>query len=583
MGLLRSAFDRCKNLLSPSPAPEPPYIPALPRGLPGVHSTLRVARGVWRNWSRSLEARPARIYCDHAGGPHRSPRTLEDLQAIVREARALKRSVRAFGSSHSWSPLVPTDGFLVDNRMIGAASGRYVTRVEPADPSAGRKARATVPPGVTARELERWLWESGYSLPAASVADCFSIAGMVATCTHGAGGHLPSVSDQVVGMTFVDGLGGVRRWTRESASPDELAAIQCGLGCLGLIYDITLEVEDRYELLFTATTAPYDSLFADTDEARARLRDLHERHWSAAVFWWPFRYTGTPYLSPRAINEEVSVITTSREIPAATRPRTATERWVHFTLLDVPTMMFNGYVLRALTSSARTVGYLPLPLSQTDLWIAAKGGSWRVPSYDAHHYVNATGVEFTLASACEWSIPFRHEAPPGATDGYERVRASFATLHDLVKEAFEGHHPADPRSSPANLGLELRTMAASGALLSPQYLPPGERAATRFSVPDLVTSAGQPAWEEFLAKAHRALTGDTARFGDDVRNHLAKEWRSLPHPRHPGGTPAFLRDRYREQGTWQRFLAVREAVDPDGVFLNDFLREWFELPRPAVD
>lgn len=578
MELLRSAYDRCKALLAPHPAPPaPPHLRALPRRLPQVHSTVRVLRGVWRNWSRSLEARPARIYSDHAGGTHRSPRTLDDLRAIVLDARALKKSVRAFGSSHSWSPLVPTDGFLVDNRMIGAEGDRYAARIEPADPGVGRKARATVPPGITSRELELWLWDSGYTLPAAAVADCFTVAGMVATCTHGAGGHLPSVSDRVVGMTFVDGRGEVRRWTRETATPDELAAMQCGLGALGLIYDITLEVEARYELLFTAQTVPYDSLFADTDEARARLKDLHERHWSVAVFWWPFRFRGAPFVSPRVLNEEVWLITTSREIPDAARSRTPRERWVHFTLMDVPGMVLNGYALRAMTASKRAVGHLPLPLSQTDAWVGARSGSWRVPSYDANHYVNATGVEFTLASACEWSIPFRHEAAVGASDGYERVRASFAALHDLVAEAFAGHPASDPRSSPANLGIELRTMAASGALLSPQYLPEGERDATRFVVPDLVTTAGQPAWPAFLERAHRALTGDTARFGDDVRNHLAKEWRSLPHPRHPEGTPAFLRERYREQGTWQRFLAVRQEVDPEGVFLNDFLREWFEL------
>jgi hypothetical protein len=43
--------------------------------------------------------------------------------------------------------------------------------------------------------------------------------------------------------------------------------------------------------------------------------------------------------------------------------------------------------------------------------------------------------------------------------------------------------------------------------------------------------------------------------------------------------PAFLRAYGQAAGTWQRFLAVRAAVDPDGVFLNDFLREWFEIPR----
>jgi FAD/FMN-containing dehydrogenase len=130
--------------------------------------------------------------------------------------------VRVFGSSHSWAHLVPTDGFLVDNRMIGADGDRYVTRIDPADPVSGRAARVTVPPGITSRELELWLWDCGYTLPVSSVEDCFTIGGMVATATHGAGQELPGLSDHVVGMTFVDGRGEVRRcrrtWARSASS-----------------------------------------------------------------------------------------------------------------------------------------------------------------------------------------------------------------------------------------------------------------------------------------------------------------------------------------------------------------------------
>src|SRR5262249_20187628 len=158
-------------------------------------------------------------------------------------------------------------------------------RIEPADPANGRKARATVPPGITSRELELWLWASGYTLPMSSVEDCFTVGGMVATATHGAGMDLPCLSDQVVAMTFVDGLGEVRRWTRESATPDQLGALRTNLGALGLVYDVTLEVEPRYEVHFEAKTVPYADFFADTDAARARLRREHEEHLSVEFFW----------------------------------------------------------------------------------------------------------------------------------------------------------------------------------------------------------------------------------------------------------------------------------------------------------
>lgn len=580
--MIPSLLDRARRALARAREPaEPPFIPAHPRRLPWVHSTVRVTRTVWRNWARTLEATPSRLYCDHARGPYRSPRTLEDLQAIVRDARAAGATVRVFGSSHSWSRLVPTDGFMVDNRMIGAAGGRYVTRIEPS--GEGGRARATVPPGITARELELWLWQRGYSLPASSVEDCFTVGGMVATATHGAGVELRGLSDHVVGMTLVDGLGEVRRWTRESATDDELAALGCNLGALGLVYDITLEVEPRYEVFFSMKVVPYAELFEDSDGARARLRRMHEDHLSVEVFWWPFVFSGLPFLSKPALNPNVWLLTATRAIPEGARRRPAWLRFVHMSVLDVPTMMLNGYAQRLFTASPRLVGYLPYLLSATNLWVAARGGEFTMPTFDAVHYVNATGVEFVLATACEWSIPFRPAAGDQEPDGYERVRASFAALHDLIVEAFEAHDHADPRAAPVNVAVEMRTMSPSRALLSPQHLPESQQAGTRFAVPELVTSAHHPAWPEFLRRAHAAMVDDPARFGDDVRCHLAKEWRDLPHPRHPdGGMPAFLRERARSTRAWQRFLAMRASLDPDGVFLNDFLREWFEVPRASA-
>jgi FAD/FMN-containing dehydrogenase len=578
--VLRELLVRLLGLHAVEPGTvEAPFIAARPRGLPWVHSTVRVTRDTWHNWSRTLVSRPDRLYSDHAGGPYRSPRTLDDLCAIVRDARALGKTVRVFGSSHSWSRLVPTEGFLVDNRMIGAEKGRFITRLEPPIPGR-RKARATVPPGITSRELELWLWDMGYSLAASSVEDCFTVGGMVATATHGAGLNVPSTSDMVVGMTFVDGRGNVRRWTRETATPDELAAIQCGLGSLGLIYDITLEVEPRYEVLFTMKTVPYEELFADTPAARARMKTLHEENYSVEFFWWPFKFSGIPFLSSPRLNPEVWVLTASKQIPAGARRRSALRRWIHMQLLDVPTMFMNGHFQRVLTASPRLVGYLPLALCATNVWVSLRSGAYRMPSYDANHYVNATGVEFVLVTACEWSIPFQPGADAQAADGIERVRKSFAVLHDHVEAAFNEHGLPDPRGAPVNIAVEMRTIAPSQAWISPQYLPE-ESPTTRFAVPEIVTTAHHPAWPDFLRKVHHAIVGDTASFGRDVRNHLAKEWRDLPHAQDAAGTAHFLRERCRSTHAWERFLAVRQDVDPDGIFLNDFLREWFELDQAA--
>jgi FAD/FMN-containing dehydrogenase len=555
-----------------------PILRARQRQLPWVHSTIRVTRERWTNWSGELSSTPQRLYCDDARGPWKSPRTLEDLQQIVRDARVQKVAVRAFGSSHSWSKVVPCEGFLVDNRMIKSGDGAYQMALEPAEP--GRKARVVTPPGLLSSELEHWLWKVGYTLPGSAVEDCFTIGGMVATATHGVGLTVPTTSDMVVGMTFVDGLGEVRRWTRETATADEIAAIQCGLGCLGLIYDITLEVEPRYETYHVAKTYPYEELFGDDDESRRRLRELHESHTSIEFFWWPFRFSGVPYLSKPEINPHVWVLATQREIPAGARPRGALRRFLHLQVMDLCSMVVSGYLMKFLTKFRRLTWLLSVATSFTNIWVLGRSGAWRMPQYDANHFVNAAGVEFTLAMASEWSVPFQPDAPDTSPEGWERVRQSFAVLHDLIVEAFARYPLRDPRSTPVVIAVEMRTLACSTALLSPGYQPDEQHAEVRYAAPELVTTADHPAWTDFAHAANLAMVVNPA-LGAEVRCHLAKPCHGFPHPAYPeGGMADYLRDRYIAAGTWHRFLAVREAVDPDGIFLNEFLREWF-YPRRA--
>lgn len=569
-------------VLRPSRSARDLRVRARPRRLPWVHSTIRVTRDAWRNWSGELHCKPARLYCDDASGPWRSPRTLGDLQRIVRDARAMGAPIRVFGSSHSWSRLAPCPGgFMVDNRMIGADGDHFLASIEPHADGSG--ARATAPPGMLSQEFEKWLWEMGYTLPASAFEDCFTLGGMAATATHGAGIDVGTVSDLVVGMTFVDGLGEVRRWSRETATADELAAIQCGLGCLGLIYDITFEVEPRVEVVHTARTVPYDSLFADTDEARAALRELHETHDSIEFFWWPFRFSGLPFVSRPEINPDVWILAMERTVPADVRPRGALRSFLHLQILDVASMVSCGLMMAALRPFPRAAFVLPWVTCFTNLWVGARSGRWRMPYYEGQHFVNATGVEFVRAIAAEWSVPFERRADPNARDGYERVRQSFATLHDLCVDQFNTHPLTDPDAAPVILSVEMRTLAASSALMSPGYQPEARRRAVHYAAPEIVTVAGHPAWDGFVRRANLAMTAHPSVFGRDVRCHIAKPFHGLPHPDFPdGGMAEYCRSQYVAAGTWERFHAVRRAVDPDGVFLNDYLRGWFK-DQPAAE
>ncbi|MEZ4394443.1 MAG: D-arabinono-1,4-lactone oxidase [Polyangiales bacterium] len=161
------------------------------------------------------------------------------------------------------------------------------------------------------------------------------------------------------------------------------------------------------------------------------------------------------------------------------------------------------------------------------------------------------------------------------------MRRDFASLHDAVVARFEAFPLSDPRASPIVTAVEMRTLASSSALLSPGYQPADRRAEVFIAAPEIVTTANHPAWEDFAQEMNTRMTTDPA-FGREVRGHQGKPCHAWPHPDHPEtGMRGYLRQQYRDAGTWEPFLAVRTRVDPDGFFLNPYLRAWFDMDEPA--
>ena len=121
---------------------------------------------------------------------------------------------------------------------------------------------------------------------------------------------------------------------------------------------------------------------------------------------------------------------------------------------------------------------------------------------------------------------------------------------DRVREAALAMRELMLASQPdAVFPLELRTVAADTAYLSPQ-----------FEMPTLVLSvSGQPATDywDYLRRVD-ALLGEF-----DARVH----WGKLHFL-----TAEQLRDRYPKAG---EFIEIRHRLDPDGIFLNDHLRPLF--------
>ena len=128
----------------------------------------------WVNWSGSQRAAPAEIA---------RPRSRAELAQAVVDGPG---PVRVAGAGHSFSAGAVTDGTLLSLDALA--------RVLDADRSTGL---VRVEAGIRLRALSRELHARGLAMPNLGDIDAQSLAGALATGTHGTGTRFPNLSGQV--------------------------------------------------------------------------------------------------------------------------------------------------------------------------------------------------------------------------------------------------------------------------------------------------------------------------------------------------------------------------------------------------
>ena len=169
----------------------------------------------------------------------------------IADAVASARKVRVVGSAHSWSRGIVTDHTLLSlDRM---------NRILHVDRTA---LRVTVQAGIKLKELIAQLAKFGLALSnLGSIADQ-SLAGAIATGTHGSGRNFRCLADQVESFRLIDGEGRERWFTRGQKDFD---AVLVGLGCFGVVYQVTLAVVPCFQLHAITDLAPYDQVVEQLD------------------------------------------------------------------------------------------------------------------------------------------------------------------------------------------------------------------------------------------------------------------------------------------------------------------------------
>ena len=179
------------------------------------------------------------------------PSTLEQVQEIV----AAARQVRAVGSRHSFNDIADAE----EQVALSALPADVVLDHEAATVSFGA--------GVTYGELAGALEGEGMALHNTASLPHISVAGAVATATHGSGDANGNLATAVAALEMVTSSGEVITAARGDAGFDGLVV---GLGALGVVTRLTLDVEPAYDVrqrVFEGLA--WDSLFEHFDEITA--------------------------------------------------------------------------------------------------------------------------------------------------------------------------------------------------------------------------------------------------------------------------------------------------------------------------
>lgn len=193
------------------------------------------------NWSGNI------IYStDHV----HTPANLDEVREIVTRCDKL----RALGSRHSFNRIADS----TQNQLSLA----HLDQIHIDEKSH----TATVGAGIKYGQLAPVIDAKGYALHNLASLPHISVAGAIATATHGSGLHNGNLATAVRGLEFVTADGEVMHLSRDK-NGDRFAGAVVGLGAAGIVTHVTLDLQPTYQVAQTVyQNLSFDQLQHHFDE-----------------------------------------------------------------------------------------------------------------------------------------------------------------------------------------------------------------------------------------------------------------------------------------------------------------------------
>ncbi len=446
-----------------------------------------------------------------------APSSEKELLAVLVENADLP--IRVVGSNHSWSPLVKTQGTVLDMSNFAGVAVH----------GEGGSEVVTVGAGCTIKKLLRELNKRGLTLPSIGLITEQTIAGATATGTHGSGGH--SLSHYILSVRIARYRGdGSEAEIVNVDTGDELRAARCALGCMGVIVSITLPCVPQYYV-------------EESMERLYSIDDVVDREKS-----WPLQQF---YLIPHSWN----FVLQKRRVTSERRPGAVSKLYRAYWLLVIDIGLHIGIKLTAsLLQSAGAVSFFFRRVASLLVF-----ENWNVTDRSDkqltmnHHWFRHLELElFVPADALKPALRLVEEVlkvahdRDHALDGPVSERLQSATLSGGLQELpgrYTHHYPICVRKILADDTLV--SMCSGGDWYAISLITYREPRDEFFAV---VT---------YLAEAIDRLYGGRIHWGKWFpmdADHVARAYPEL-----------------------ETFRQICHRFDPAGVFRNEFVRDRLRL------
>lgn len=209
----------------------------------------------WTNWGRTSRSTPAEVV---------RPRSADGVARAMRRASDRGLAVRPVGSAHSFTALARTEGMLLETRGLAGLRGLDRDR-----------GRITVGGGTTIAAAARLADRFGLAFENLGDIDRQTIAGAIATGTHGTGAAFGPIASRVVGLQLVTPAGEVLDLGEDDPL---LPAARVSLGALGVVTAVTLQCVPAFGLAAEERAEPLESVVAGFGD-RVAAADHVEFYW----------------------------------------------------------------------------------------------------------------------------------------------------------------------------------------------------------------------------------------------------------------------------------------------------------------